>query len=104
MNKRVQEGINAACGNVVEIPLHPIKETGKRPTSLLVHNLAYVLFVGTLFGYTVDGVVLNIKCDKTIPALLMAAEIVIIPEIAVSASPMLNGWINGKRMGSRTIV
>ena len=100
MNKRVQEGINAACGNVAEIPLHPIKETGKRPTSLLVHNLTYVLFVGTLFGYTVDGVVLNIKSDKTIPALVMAAAIFNIPDIAVFAGPMLNG----KREGSRIIL
>jgi len=60
--------------------------------------------VETLFGYPIDGVVLNIGCDKTTPALLMAAATVNIPAIALSVGPMLNGWFKGERTGSGTIV
>ncbi|MGI9397330.1 MAG: IlvD/Edd family dehydratase, partial [Paracoccaceae bacterium] len=42
--------------------------------------------------------------DKTTPALLMAAATVNIPAIALSVGPMLNGWFNGERTGSGTIV
>jgi dihydroxy-acid dehydratase len=104
LTKRVRDGILAAGGTPIEIPVHPIQETGKRPTAMLDRNLAYLSLVETLFGYPVDGVVLNIGCDKTTPALLMAAATVNIPAIALSVGPMLNGWFQGKRTGSGTIV
>ena len=102
--KRVRDGIIAAGGTCIEIPVHPIQETGKRPTAMLDRNLAYLSLVETLFGYPLDGVVLTIGCDKTTPALLMAAATVNIPAIALSVGPMLNGWFNGERTGSGTIV
>ncbi len=104
LTKRVRDGVIAAGGTVIEIPVHPIQETGKRPTAMLDRNLAYLSLVETLFGYPIDGVVLNIGCDKTTPALLMAAATVNIPAIALSVGPMLNGWFNGERTGSGTIV
>ena len=104
LTKRVRDGILAAGGTPMEIPVHPIQETGKRPTAMLDRNLAYLSLVETLFGYPIDGVVLNIGCDKTTPALLMAAATVNIPAIALSVGPMLNGWFQGKRTGSGTIV
>ena len=104
LTKRVRDGIIAAGGTAIEIPVHPIQETGKRPTAMLDRNLAYISLVETLFGYPIDGVVLNIGCDKTTPALLMAAATVNIPAIALSVGPMLNGWLNGQRTGSGTIV
>ncbi len=104
LSKRVRDGIVATGGTVMEIPVHPIQETGKRPTAMLDRNLAYLSLVETLFGYPIDGVVLNIGCDKTTPALLMAAATVNIPAIALSVGPMLNGWFNGSRTGSGTIV
>ena len=104
LTKRVRDGIIAAGGTPIEIPVHPIQETGKRPTAMLDRNLAYLSLVETLFGYPIDGVVLNIGCDKTTPALLMAAATVNIPAIALSVGPMLNGWFQGKRTGSGTIV
>ena len=104
LTKRVRDGIIAAGGTPIEIPVHPIQETGKRPTAMLDRNLAYLSLVETLFGYPLDGVVLNIGCDKTTPALLMAAATVNIPAIALSVGPMLNGWFNGERTGSGTIV
>ena len=102
--KRVRDGIISAGGTPIEIPVHPIQETGKRPTASLDRNLAYLSLVETLYGYPVDGVVLTIGCDKTTPALLMAAATVNIPAIALSVGPMLNGWHRGERTGSGTIV
>ncbi len=104
LTKRLRDGIHAAGGTVMEIPVHPIQETGKRPTAMLDRNLAYLSLVESLFGYPIDGVVLNIGCDKTTPALLMAAATVNIPAIAFSVGPMLNGWFRGQRTGSGTIV
>jgi dihydroxy-acid dehydratase len=102
--KRVRDGIIAAGGVPMEMPVHPIQETGKRPTASLDRNLAYLGLVETLFGYPVDGVVLTIGCDKTTPALLMAAATVNIPAIALSVGPMLNGWWDGERAGSGTVI
>jgi len=104
LSKRVRDGVIAAGGTVIEVPVHPIQETGKRPTAMLDRNLAYLSLVETLYGYPLDGVVLNIGCDKTTPALLMAAATVNIPAIALSVGPMLNGWFRGQRTGSGTIV
>jgi dihydroxy-acid dehydratase len=104
LSKRVRDGIIAAGGTCIEVPVHPIQETGKRPTAMLDRNLAYLSLVETLFGYPLDGVVLNIGCDKTTPALLMAAATVNIPAVALSVGPMLNGWFKGERTGSGTVV
>jgi dihydroxy-acid dehydratase len=101
---RVREGIREAGGVALEFPTHPIQETGKRPTAALDRNLAYLSLVEILFGYPLDGVVLTTGCDKTTPACLMAAATVNIPAIVLSGGPMLNGWLNGKRIGSGTIV
>jgi dihydroxy-acid dehydratase len=102
--KRVREGIRDAGGVAFEFPVHPIQETGKRPTAALDRNLAYLGLVELLFGYPIDGVVLTTGCDKTTPACLMAAATVNIPAIVLSGGPMLNGWRNGERVGSGTIV
>src|SRR6201986_4228176 len=101
---RVRDGIRDAGGVAIEFPVHPIQETGKRPTAGLDRNLAYLALVELLFGYPIDGVVLTIGCDKTAPACLMAAATVNIPAIALSVGPMLNGWFKGERTGSGTIV
>ncbi|WP_033923525.1 IlvD/Edd family dehydratase [Sphingomonas sp. 37zxx] len=102
--ERLREGIREAGGIALEFPVHPIQETGKRPTAGLDRNLAYMALVEVLYGYPLDGVVLTIGCDKTTPACLMAAATVNIPAIALSVGPMLNGWHKGERTGSGTIV
>ncbi|MEH6663248.1 MAG: IlvD/Edd family dehydratase, partial [Brevundimonas sp.] len=102
--KRVREGIREAGGIALEFPVHPIQETGKRPTAGLDRNLAYLGLVELLYGYPIDGVVLTIGCDKTTPACLMAAATVNIPAIALSVGPMLNGWNKGERVGSGSII
>ena len=102
--ERIREGIREMGGIALEFPVHPIQETGKRPTAGLDRNLAYLGLVEALYGYPIDGVVLTTGCDKTTPALLMAAATVNIPAIALSVGPMLNGWHKGQRTGSGTIV
>ena len=102
--KRVRDGIYENGGIPLEFPIHPIQETGKRPTASLDRNLSYLSLVEVLYGYPLDGVVLTIGCDKTTPACLMAAATVDIPAIALSSGPMLNGWYKGQRTGSGTIV
>jgi dihydroxy-acid dehydratase len=102
--KRVRDGIRDAGGIALEFPVHTIQETGKRPTAGLDRNLTYLSLVEMLYGYPLDGVVLTIGCDKTTPALLMAAATVNIPAIALSVGPMLNGWFRGQRTGSGTIM
>jgi dihydroxy-acid dehydratase len=102
--ERVKQGIRDVGGIPLEFPIHPIQETGKRPTAGLDRNLAYLSLVEVLFGYPLDGVVLMIGCDKTTPACLMAAATMNIPAIALSVGPMLNGWHRGERVGSGTIV
>ncbi|HET7817019.1 MAG TPA: IlvD/Edd family dehydratase [Sphingomicrobium sp.] len=102
--ERIRAGIIQAGGIPFEFPVHPIQETGKRPTAGLDRNLAYLALVEILFGYPLDGVVLTTGCDKTTPACLMAAATVNIPAISLSVGPMLNGWHKGERTGSGTIV
>ena len=101
---RVREGIRDAGGIPIEFPVHPIQETGKRPTAALDRNLAYLGLVEVLYGYPIDGAVLTIGCDKTTPACLMAAATVDIPCIALSVGPMISAWADGKRIGSGTVV
>src|SRR5450631_388770 len=101
---RVREGIRDAGGIPIEFPVHPIQETGKRPTAGLDRNLAYLGLVEILYGYPIDGAVLTIGCDKTTPACLMAAATVDIPCIALSVGPMISDWADGERIGSGTVV
>jgi dihydroxy-acid dehydratase len=101
---RTREGIREAGGIAFEFPVHPIQETGKRPTASLDRNLAYLGLVEVLYGYPLDAVVLTTGCDKTTPSQLMAAATVDLPAIVLSGGPMLNGWFRGERTGSGTIV
>src|SRR6185312_14126577 len=102
--ERVREGIRDAGGIPIEFPVHPIQETGKRPTAGLDRNLAYLGLVEVLYGYPIDGVVLTTGCDKTTPACLMAAATVNIPAIVLSGGPMLDGWWKGERVGAGTVI
>lgn len=101
---RIKAGIRDGGGIPMEFPVHPIQETGKRPTAALDRNLTYLSLVEVLHGYPIDGVVLCTGCDKTTPALLMGAATVDIPAIALNGGPMLDGWWKGKRAGSGTII
>ncbi|MFT5112068.1 MAG: dihydroxy-acid dehydratase [Parasphingorhabdus sp.] len=102
--ERIKAGIREAGGVPIEFPVHPIQETGKRPTAALDRNLAYLGLVEVLHGYPLDGVVLTTGCDKTTPAQLMGAATVNLPAICLNGGPMLDGWWKGELAGSGTIV
>jgi len=102
--ERVRDGIRDAGGVPLEFPVHPIQETGKRPTAALDRNLAYLGLVEVLHGYPIDGVVLTTGCDKTTPSQLMAAATVDLPAIVLSGGPMLDGYYRGQLAGSGTIL
>ena len=102
--ERVRAGIRDAGGIPLEFPVHPIQETGKRPTAALDRNLAYLGLVEVLYGYPIDGVVLTTGCDKTTPACLMAAATVDIPAIVLSGGPMLDGHAGKALVGSGMVV
>ena len=102
--RRIREGIREAGGIAIEFPVHPIQESGKRPTAALDRNLQYLSLVEVLFGYPIDGVVLTTGCDKTTPAMIMGAATIDIPAIALSGGPMMNGYWRGQLAGSGTIV
>lgn len=102
--KRVREGIRSAGGVAFEFPMHPIQESTRRPTATLDRNLAYLGLVELMHAYPFDGVVMLTGCDKTTPACLMAAATVNIPTVCLNVGPMLNGWVNGQRVGSGSVV
>ncbi len=101
---RIKAGIRDGGGIAMAFPVHPIQETGKRPTAALDRNLAYLTLVEVLHGYPIDAVVLTTGCDKTTPAMLMGAATVDIPAIVLSGGPMLDGWWNGALAGSGTVI
>jgi dihydroxy-acid dehydratase len=104
LSQRTKAAIRDAGGIPMEFPVHPLAEQGRRPTAALDRNLAYLGLVEILHGYPLDGVVLTTGCDKTTPACLMAAATVDIPAIVLSGGPMLDGWHEGKRVGSGTVI
>ncbi|MEX1271691.1 MAG: IlvD/Edd family dehydratase [Acidimicrobiia bacterium] len=102
--RRMRDGIRDGGGIPFEFPVHPIQETGRRPTAALDRNLAYLGLVEILHGYPIDGVILTTGCDKTTPAGLMAAATVDIPAIAMNGGPMLDGHWEGKLAGAGTVL
>jgi len=98
--KRVRDGIRDAGGIPMEFPVHPVFENCRRPTAALDRNLSYLGLVEVLHGYPIDAVVLTTGCDKTTPAAIMAAATVNIPAIVLSGGPMLDGYFEGRLVGS----
>ncbi len=101
---RIKDGVRDAGGIAIEFPVHPIQETGRRPTAALDRNLQAISLIEVLHGYPLDGVVLTTGCDKTTPALLMGAASVDLPAIALNVGPMLNGDYLGRCVGSGTVI
>ncbi len=102
--ERTKAGILDGGGIPMEFPVHPIQETGRRPTAALDRNLAAMGLIEILHGYPIDGVVLTTGCDKTTPAQIMAAATADIPAIVLSGGPMLNGHYKGRCVGSGTVI
>ena len=79
-------------------------ETLVRPTAMLWRNMAAMAIEEMLRANPIDGVVLLGGCDKTIPALLMAAASVDLPAVVVPGGPMLTGTFRGEPLGCGTDV
>ena len=88
---RIKDGVRDAGGIAIEFPVHPIQETGRRPTAALDRNLQAISLIEVMHGYPLDGVVLTTGCDKTTPALLMGAASVDLPTIVVHGGGMIMG-------------
>ena len=100
----VRNGIYEAGGIPLELPVVSLGETQVRPTAMLWRNMAAMATEEMLRANPVDGVVLLGGCDKTIPALLMAAASVDLPAVVVPGGPMLTGTFRGVPLGCGTDV
>jgi dihydroxy-acid dehydratase len=98
----VKHGILEAGGVPLNLPVMSLGETQVRPTAMLWRNLAAMSIEEMLRANPIDGVVLLGGCDKTIPALLMAAASVDLPAVVVPGGPMLTGTFRGVPLGCGT--
>jgi len=100
----VKRGVWQAGGFPLEFPTMSLGEPLMRPTAMLFRNLMAMEVEETLRANPLDAVVLLSGCDKTTPAMLMAAASVDLPAIMVTGGPMLNGKFRGGNVGSGTHV
>jgi dihydroxy-acid dehydratase len=100
----VKEGVYEAGGIPLNLPVVSLGETLVRPTAMLWRNMAAMAIEEMLRANPIDGVVLLGGCDKTIPALLMAAASVDLPAVVVPGGPMLTGTFRGQPLGCGTDV
>ncbi|HEV7651927.1 MAG TPA: IlvD/Edd family dehydratase [Actinophytocola sp.] len=100
----VRQGVWAAGGVPLNLPVVSLGETNVRPTAMLWRNMAAMATEEMLRANPVDGVVLLGGCDKTIPSLLMAAASVDLPAVVVPGGPMLTGTFRGRPLGCGTDV
>jgi len=100
----VRDGVYAAGGIPLELPVVSLGETNVRPTAMLWRNMAAMATEEMLRANPVDAVVLLGGCDKTIPSLLMAAASVDLPAVVVPGGPMLTGTFRGVPLGCGTDV
>ncbi|GAA3819613.1 IlvD/Edd family dehydratase [Sphaerisporangium flaviroseum] len=102
--RSVENGIWEAGGVPLNLPVVSLGETQVRPTAMLWRNMAAMATEEMLRANPIDGVVLLGGCDKTIPALLMAAASVDLPAVVVPGGPMLTGTFRGHPLGCGTDV
>jgi dihydroxy-acid dehydratase len=100
----VKQGVYEAGGIPLNLPVVSLGETNVRPTAMLWRNMAAMAMEEMFRANPVDGLVLLGGCDKTIPALLMAAASVNLPAVVVPGGPMLNGTFRGRALGCGTDV
>src|ERR1700737_186368 len=100
----VKQGVYEAGGIPMKLPVVSLGETNVRPTAMLWRNMAAMAAEELLRANPIDGVVLLGGCDKTIPALLMAAASVDLPAVVLPGGPMLSGTFRGRPLGCGTDV
>src|ERR1700759_4313904 len=97
--EHVKRGVWEAGGVPLNLPVVSLGETLVRATAMLWRNMAAMAIEEMIRANPVDGVVLLGGCDKTIPALLMAAASVDLPAVVVPGGPLLTGAVRGQRVG-----
>lgn len=102
--RSVENGVWEAGGVPLDLPVVSLGETQVRPTAMLWRNMAAMAAEEMFRANPIDGVVLLGGCDKTIPALLMAAASVDLPAVVVPGGPMLTGHFQGRPLGCGTDV
>ena len=100
----VKQGVWAAGGVPLNLPVVSLGETLVKPTAMLWRNMAAMAMEEMFRANPIDGLVLLGGCDKTIPALLMAAASVNLPAIVVPGGPMITGHFRGEALGCGTDV
>ncbi len=100
--EEVKRGVWQAGGFPVELPAMSLSEPIVKPSTMLYRNMLAMEAEELLRSHPMDGAVLMGGCDKTTPALLMAAASMNIPAIFVPAGPMLRGNWHGEALGSGT--
>lgn len=98
----VKRGIWQAGGFPVELPAMSLSEPFVKPSTMLYRNMLAMEAEELLRSHPIDGAVLMGGCDKTTPALLMAAASMNIPAIYLPAGPMLRGNYRSQFLGSGT--
>jgi dihydroxy-acid dehydratase len=96
----VKRGVWQAGGFPLEIPVLSVGETFMKPSPMLYRNLLAMEAEELLRANPIDGVVLLGGCDKTVPALLMAAASANLPAVLLPAGPMLRGYWRGETLAS----
>lgn len=100
----VKLGIWEAGGVPYNLPVVSLGETQVKPTAMLWRNMAAMAMEEMFRANPIDGLVLLGGCDKTIPALLMAAASVNLPAVVIPGGPMLTGHFRGEALGCGTDV
>jgi dihydroxy-acid dehydratase len=102
--EQVRNGVWAAGGFPLEIPVLSLAEQFQKPSAMMYRNLLAMETEEVLRSYPIDGTVLMGGCDKTTPALVMGAIAADLPAIFLPAGPMLRGNWRGQPVGSGTDV
>jgi len=98
--EEVKRGVWQAGGFPVELPAMSLAEPIVKPTTMLYRNFLAMEVEELIRSHPIDGVVLMGGCDKTTPALLMAATSMDLPTIFFPAGPALRGNWAGNTLGT----
>lgn len=98
----VKRGVLLAGGMPIDFPVISIHESFAHPTSMFLRNLMSIDAEEMIRAQPMDAVVLIGGCDKTVPALLMAAASARVPAILTVTGPMMTGNHQGERLGACT--
>lgn len=102
MAEAVKRDVWQAGGFPLEFPTISLGEIYFSPTSMLYHNLAAMDTEEMIRGNPIDGVVLLVNCDKTVPAALMGACSPDLPAMMLSGGPALSGNFRGQMLSACT--